>query len=106
MLRQLGSPSKHGAADVSAMPPPSADWTIDQGWDAYTPQEHAVWKTLFQRQTKLLPRRACDEFVRGMSELPIGAEAIPDFRRLSDVLGKRTGWQVIAVPGLEIGRAH
>lgn len=35
-----------------------------------------------------------------MRDLPIGAEQIPDFRRLSDVLMKRTGWQVVAVPGL------
>ena len=67
---------------------------------ATPPQEHAVWKTLFERQTKLLPGRACDEFVQGMRELPIGAEQIPDFRRLSDVLMQRTGWQVVAVPGL------
>jgi phenylalanine-4-hydroxylase len=48
----------------------------------------------------LLVGRACDEFVRGMQELPIGADEIPDFRRLSDILMKRTGWQVVAVPGL------
>jgi len=70
------------------------------GWDRYSPEEHAVWKTLFERQTRLLPGRACDEFVRGMQALPIGADEIPDFRRLSDVLMKRTGWQVVAVPGL------
>jgi phenylalanine-4-hydroxylase len=35
-----------------------------------------------------------------MRALPIGADAIPDFRRLSDVLTKHTGWQVVAVPGL------
>jgi phenylalanine-4-hydroxylase len=55
---------------------------------------------LFERQTKLLPGRACKEFVQGMRDLPIGAGQIPDFRRLSDVLMKRTGWQVVAVPGL------
>ncbi|VWX59313.1 Phenylalanine-4-hydroxylase [Burkholderiales bacterium 8X] len=91
---------KHGLAAGSAAEPPRPDWTIDQGWDAYTPEEHAVWKTLFERQTKLLPGRACDEFVAGMRDLPIGAEQIPDFRQLSDVLMKRTGWQVVAVPGL------
>jgi phenylalanine-4-hydroxylase len=80
--------------------PTRADWTIDQCWERYTPQEHAVWKTLFERQTKLLPGRACDDFVRGMAALPIGADEIPDFRRLSDALTKRTGWQVVAVPGL------
>jgi phenylalanine-4-hydroxylase len=81
-------------------PPQRADWTIDQGWDQYTPAQHAVWKVLFERQLKLLAGRACDEFVAGMRSLPIGAEQIPDFRRLSDALMKATGWQVVAVPGL------
>lgn len=95
MLQQV----KHGLAGGGDAPE-RADWTIDQGWNNYTPAEHAVWKTLFERQTKLLPGRACDEFVDGMKKLPIGPEQIPDFRRLSDVLMQRTGWQVVAVPGL------
>jgi phenylalanine-4-hydroxylase len=81
-------------------PPQRADWTIDQGWNQYTPAQHAVWNTLFERQLKLLAGRACDEFVAGMRALPIGADQIPDFRRLSDALMKATGWQVVAVPGL------
>jgi phenylalanine-4-hydroxylase len=76
------------------------DWTIDQGWNNYTTAEHATWKTLFERQTQLLPGRACDEFVQGMRDLPMGADEIPDFRHLSEVLLPRTGWQVVAVPGL------
>lgn len=98
MQRQLIDNVKHGLAAGAA--PERADWSIDQGWERYTAAEHATWKTLFERQTKLLPGRACDEFVAGMRELPIGPEQIPDFRRLSDVLMQRTGWQVIAVPGL------
>jgi phenylalanine-4-hydroxylase len=35
-----------------------------------------------------------------MRDLPIGADLIPDFQQLSDVLMRRTGWQVVAVPGL------
>ena len=92
--------AKHGLAAGESARPERADWTIDQGWDRYTPAEHGVWKTLFERQTKLLPGRACDEFVQGMRDLPIGAGQIPDFLRLSDVLMKRTGWQIVAVPGL------
>ncbi len=79
---------------------PRADWTIDQGWADYTPAEHAVWRTLFERQTRLLPGRACDEFVAGMQALPIAADQIPNFDALSEVLMRRTGWQVVAVPGL------
>ncbi|MEY2854289.1 MAG: hypothetical protein RL030_1421, partial [Pseudomonadota bacterium] len=80
--------------------PKRPDWTIDQCWDQYTPAQHAVWKALFERQRRLLEGRACSEFIDGMRALPIGAEQIPDFRRLNDALMKATGWQVVAVPGL------
>jgi phenylalanine-4-hydroxylase len=91
-------PHKHGLAAGAAAP--RADWTIDQAWDRYTPEEHAVWRTLYARQTKLLPDRACDAYVAGMRDLPIAGDKIPDFRRLSDVLMRRSGWRIVAVPGL------
>ena len=93
MLRQLNESGKDGSPSaVDAAPAQRADWTIDQGWERYTAEEHGVWKTLFERQSRLLPGRACDQFVGGMAALPIGAEQIPDFRRLSDILTQRTGW--------------
>jgi phenylalanine-4-hydroxylase len=91
---------RHGLAAGPEARPERADWTIDQGWERYTAEEHAVWQRLYGRQAKLLPGRACDEFLDGLRRLPIAADAIPDFRRLSDVLTKATGWQVVAVPGL------
>jgi phenylalanine-4-hydroxylase len=95
-----GEFTKHGLLAGDKAQPHRADWTIEQNWPAYTSAEHAVWRTLFERQSKLLPGRASAEFLAGMAALPIGADKIPDFRRLSDVLGRRTGWQVVAVPGL------
>ena len=100
MLRQLNETARHRLAGAGDEQPERSDWTIDQGWENYTGQEHAVWKTLFERQSRLLPGRACDAFVKGMSQLPMVADQIPDFRRLSDILMQRTGWQVVAVPGL------
>ena len=100
MLQQLKEHVKHGLAAGTDQPPERPDWTIDQGWHNYTPQEHAVWKTLFERQSKLLPGRACNEFVRGMQDLPIGPDQIPNFEQLSETLSQRTGWQIVAVPGL------
>ena len=94
------SSEKHGVAAGAGFKPERSDWTIEQGWQSYTQADHATWKTLFERQSKLLPGRACDEFVEGMLHLPIGPDQIPDFRRLSEVLMQRTGWQIVAVPGL------
>src|SRR5882724_2660865 len=71
MQRQLNEIVKHGLAAAHA--PERPDWTIDQGWERYTQQEHGVWKTLYARQSKLLPGHACDEFVQGMQALPTGA---------------------------------
>jgi phenylalanine-4-hydroxylase len=98
-MMQYPRPDRHGAAGDTGRPK-RADWTVDQDWDGYSAEEHAVWRQLYERQAKLLPGRACDEFVAGMRALPIAAESIPDFRRLSDALIKATGWQVVAVPGL------
>ncbi len=83
-------------------PPPgaAADWTIDQNWDAYTAQEHAVWDTLYARQAALLPGRACDAFLRGLDALNLHRGGIPDFRQINADLERLTGWTVVAVPGL------
>jgi len=77
-----------------------ADFVIDQGWDAYTPGEHAVWRRLYERQARLLPGRVVPAFLEGLDGLKVAATGIPDFRRLNQVLGQATGWEVVAVPGL------
>ncbi|MDB5694507.1 MAG: phenylalanine 4-monooxygenase [Sphingomonas bacterium] len=78
----------------------AADWTIPQGWDSYTPEEHATWDTLFARQTKLLPGRASDAYLKGLQALRLSEAGIPNFEDLSERLTKLTGWSVVAVPGL------
>jgi len=101
MQRQLKTNARHGAA--AGLRPQRVDWTIEQGWESYTAAEHAVWRTLYDRQSRLLPGRACDEFLSGLRALPIEPDRIPDFRRLSETMMRRTGWQVVAVPGLVPG---
>lgn len=89
---------RHGLAAGAV--PERPDWTIDQDWDAYSPEDHETWRCLFERQTRLLPDYACKAFVEGIKALPMGPDAIPDFRRVNDVLERRTGWTIVAVPGL------
>jgi phenylalanine-4-hydroxylase len=89
----------HGLA-LAGYRPARADWTVDQQWCRYTPQDHAIWRTLFERQTRLLPQRASRAWLDGLQALPIAHDRIPDFEQLNAVLRARTGWQVVAVPGL------
>ncbi len=76
------------------------DWTIPQDWQDYSPQQHAVWDTLFERQRQQLPGRATQAFLDGLGILDLARPGIPDFAELSAKLAARTGWRVLAVPGL------
>ncbi|TNE57102.1 MAG: phenylalanine 4-monooxygenase [Alphaproteobacteria bacterium] len=77
-----------------------ADYTIDQAWETYTAEEHDIWRLLYERQMKLLPGRAVDEFLHGVDVLGMSSAQIPDFADLNDKLAGLTGWQVVAVPDL------
>lgn len=83
-----------------ATAPQRADYTMDQPVSAYTAADHHTWRTLFERQARLLRGRACTEFMAGLEGLGVAADGIPDFERLSDTLMKTTGWRIVAVPGL------
>ena len=76
------------------------DFVIDQGWERYGAEEHAIWRALFARQQDVLADRAAPEFIEGLDSLGIAADGIPHFGRLSDVLQRATGWRIVAVPGL------
>ena len=41
-----------------------SDFTIDQHWERYESARHGMWRTLFERQAKVLPGRACSEFLK------------------------------------------
>ena len=73
---------------------------VEQPWDRYTREEHAVWATLFDRQRKLLIGRACDEFLENQARFGMSAHAIPRFDELNRVLRAATGWELVGVEGL------
>ncbi len=75
------------------------NYVVSQLWSAYTPEQHALWRRLYQRQAKLLPGRACELFIDSLSKMA-AADGIPQLERTSEVLFKATGWRLVAVPGL------
>jgi phenylalanine-4-hydroxylase len=76
------------------------NYICDQHWENYAEQDHAVWRELYKRQSKLLVNRACREYLDSLSVLGVTADGIPDFHRMSDILNKTTGWSIITVKGL------
>ncbi|MBC6403403.1 MAG: phenylalanine 4-monooxygenase [Hyphomonadaceae bacterium] len=85
---------------VIAAQTPAADFSIEQRWDQYTDDEHAVWKFLYERQVKVLKGRAVHEFYDGLDALNLNDGGIPDFDIINTSLQDLTGWTVISVPHL------
>jgi phenylalanine-4-hydroxylase len=86
---------------MDSLPDPIADdFVIDQAWSSYTVSDHAIWRDLFLRQSAMLPGRACDEFLQGLSGLGVVADQIPNFDHLNAILKAATNWTIVAVPGL------
>jgi phenylalanine-4-hydroxylase len=75
------------------------DW-LEPAQRDYSSDEDAIWNDLFARQMEILPGRACSAFLAGLQKLHLGSGGVPDFGRLSDELGKLTGWSVVPVPML------
>jgi phenylalanine-4-hydroxylase len=91
------APTAHGLrGDYSAM---RADWTVAQPVETYTAQDHALWRTLYQRQTKLVADYAAPVFVKSLRDMEC-ADGIPDIEKLSARLRRATNWEIVCVPGL------
>ena len=101
MQETTNTQERHGAL-ASPVPPPgaAADWTVPQHWDELTAEDHWVWDTLFARQQTLLHDRAVKEFEESLEVLHLSRPGIPNFDELNEKLNARTGWTVVAVPGL------
>jgi phenylalanine-4-hydroxylase len=76
------------------------DYVIDQNWAGYTADEHAIWDFLYRRQRDILADRADTAMLQGLETLNLNRGGIPDFAVINEELKARTGFSVVAVPGL------
>lgn len=76
------------------------DYVVPQCWEAFTPEDHAVWDLLFSRQVELLGSRVITPFLDGIDLLRLSHPGVPELAELNLILEPRTGWRTVAVPGL------
>lgn len=85
---------------VIARQTPRDDFSIDQCWNEYTADEHAIWDLLYARQLEILENRAAPEFLDGLKRLELSRTGIPNLERLNPALKALTDWEIIMVPHL------
>lgn len=73
---------------------------MKQVYDAYTEEDHQVWKILFQRQIVNMPQSATKEFLIGLEKINFTADRIPNFEETNAILKELTGWELVAVEGI------
>ena len=72
----------------------------NDGFIHYSPEEHALWRELYATQQKLLPGRACDEFIAGLAIVDLPHTRIPQCDEVSRQLESATRWRVTPVAAL------
>lgn len=78
----------------------ASDYTVEQNWEQYTPEDHAIWRDLHTRQVRLIERYAAPEFIAGARALRTSPDRIPRIDDTNAILSAATGWRIVAVPGL------
>lgn len=77
----------------------AAPYLIEQDWQAYTPEQHAVWRELVERRMPQLHRHASSVYLDGCSKIGLKAAALPHLKDVSARLAPVTGWESTPVSG-------
>ncbi|PKN55826.1 MAG: phenylalanine 4-monooxygenase [Deltaproteobacteria bacterium HGW-Deltaproteobacteria-14] len=72
---------------------------IPQRWERYTPENHAVWGTIFRKRMDQLTRDGSRVFLDGAKAIKLSADQVPRLEVVNAQLEALTGWQSHGVPG-------
>ncbi|MCC5787148.1 MAG: phenylalanine 4-monooxygenase [Phycisphaerales bacterium] len=91
------------AADAAAnLPADQIDpekFFIPQQYERYTPENHEVWRKLFENRIGSMRQQASNVFLAGFDAFGLKADAMPRLEDVNEVLARTTGWKSRAVPG-------
>lgn len=71
---------------------------IDQPYNDYTAQDHAIWRYVMHRNVKYLPQVAHGSYLDGLKKTGVSIEKIPHMYGMNRIL-KEIGWAAVAVDG-------
>ena len=77
----------------------AAPFLIEQRYEEYTPEKHALWSELVHRRNEQLSTLACRAYREGYEVIGLREDRLPNLAEISHRLGPRTGWSATAVSG-------
>lgn len=83
---------------LDSLPKHLMSLVIDQPYNEYTPQDHAVWRYVMKQNVKYLSGIAHESYLDGLKKTGITMEEIPHMYGMNRIL-KEIGWAAVAVDG-------
>lgn len=71
---------------------------VEQHYEEYTPQDHAVWRYIMRRNVSFLKGHAHEAYLDGLKKTGITLERIPNIEEMNHALAK-IGWKAVVVDG-------
>lgn len=71
---------------------------IEQPYNQYTWQDHAVWRYVMRQNVAFLKDKAHQSYLEGLKKTGISIERIPDIETMNEILVK-IGWAAVTVDG-------
>jgi len=71
---------------------------IDQPYNEYTSQDHALWRYVMRQNVRYLGKVAHEAYLEGLRKTGISIERIPSMEGMNRIL-KEIGWAAVAVDG-------
>ncbi len=83
---------------IQQLPKHLMGFIADQHYDAYTPQDHAIWRFVMKQNLRKLATLAHSSYLAGLKRTGISIDYIPGIEDMNKILSK-IGWAAVAVDG-------
>lgn len=83
---------------LEKLPKHLLDMIIDQPYNDYTAQDHALWRYVMKQNVRYLGQMAHGSYTRGLEMTGISIERIPHMYGMNRIL-KEIGWAAVSVDG-------
>jgi phenylalanine-4-hydroxylase len=94
--RGTGRPMQEARMPTVQNPPVAF---IAQDWSTYTPEDHDVWRTLYERRMRDLHANGSDVYLRGAHAIGLARDTVPNLAQINGRLKRLTGWSAVPVSG-------
>lgn len=98
MSKNAAEVSPNSSQAVANLPRHLQQFVVEQGWERYTPIDHAVWRYIMRQNVRFLRHHAHPSYLEGLAKTGIALDRIPRLEEMNEALGC-IGWGAVTVDG-------